>query len=100
MTGRRPAPAEFWDNIPEHFDTSGGVLHDRRYGNGGVTMTKQDYIAIAAILSNARTCPNCTSAQPTIDHITRELADVMASGNTRFDRERFYGAAGMEEGQS
>jgi hypothetical protein len=24
----------------------------------------------------------------------------MASGNTRFDRERFYGAAGMEEGQS
>jgi hypothetical protein len=25
---------------------------------------------------------------------------VMASGNTSFDRERFYGAAGMEEGQS
>jgi predicted secreted Zn-dependent protease len=63
-------------------------------------MSKQDYITIAATLSNARTCPNCTSAQATIDHITRELADLMASGNTRFDRERFYEAAGMGREQS
>jgi hypothetical protein len=59
-------------------------------------MSKQDYIAIAAILSEARTwARGRANTGPTIDYITRELADVMASGNTRFDRERFYGAAGM-----
>jgi hypothetical protein len=67
-------------------------------------MSKKDYIAIAAILAETRTWARdrapFASTQPTIDHITRELADVMAAGNTRFDRERFCKAAGMEEGQS
>jgi hypothetical protein len=64
-------------------------------------MTAKDFRAIAAILAEARTWAGARAGRlATIDHITRELADVMASGNTSFDRERFYGAAGMEEGQS
>jgi hypothetical protein len=64
-------------------------------------MTAKDFRAIAATLSEARTLAQSgASTQAAIDYITRELADVMASGNPRFDRERFYGAAGMEREQS
>jgi hypothetical protein len=64
-------------------------------------MTAKDFRAIAAILSETRTwARGRANTQPTIDHITRELASVLAAGNTRFDRERFCKAAGMEEGQS
>lgn len=27
----------FWENIPDHFDTSGGVLHDTRYDRSDMT---------------------------------------------------------------
>ena len=60
-------------------------------------MTKQDYIKIAAILAATREWGrDRANVQPTIDHITRELAGVMAAGNPRFDRQRFCDAAGLD----
>ena len=60
-------------------------------------MTRTDYIQIAAILTETRTwARDRANTQPTIDHIVRELADLMAAGNPNFDRKRFYAATGME----
>ena len=61
-------------------------------------MTAKDFRAIAAILNETRTwARGRANAQPTIDHITRELASLMASGNPRFDCGRFCAAAGMNQ---
>lgn len=60
-------------------------------------MTRTDYIQIAAILTETRGwARDRANTQPTIDHITRELADLMAASNPHFDRKRFYAATGME----
>jgi ketosteroid isomerase-like protein len=59
-----------------------------------------DALADLRCMENALGREMLRRAQRSIDYITRELADVMAAGNTRFDRERFCKAAGMEEGQS
>ena len=68
-------------------------------------MTRKDYVAIAAVIANAR-LPN--GAGPFITReaaethaacrgfIGRALAGVMAQGNPRFDRERFLKACGVQ----
>ena len=57
-----------------------------------MSMTRQDYIAIAGLLAEERRNARDTQA---VSNLTRALADLMASGNPNFDRLRFYAAAGM-----
>lgn len=61
-------------------------------------MTRQDYEAIAAILARTRTWASGPGAVAALNHITSDLADLMAAGNPRFDRQRFEAAAGMDHG--
>lgn len=51
-----------------------------------MSMTKKNYVQIAAILSEAG-----QYGDP-VDYITAELCDVFAQDNPRFDRERFIAA--------
>ena len=66
-----------------------------------MSMSQKDYQAIAAILAAERelaaTRPSAYAGRiDAIDHITRDLADLMAADNSRFDRGRFYAAAGLD----
>lgn len=65
-----------------------------------MSMSQKDYKAIAAILTETRRLAEAKTVQygprQAIDHITRELADLMAADNSRFDRGRFYAAAGLD----
>ena len=62
-------------------------------------MTRKDYIAIAAALSNVRNSyapnwdPNLFRA---CDDHAKQLAHVLAQDNPRFDRARFLKAAGVQ----
>jgi hypothetical protein len=58
-------------------------------------MNRKDYQAIADVLVNERGRVSMRAASQAITNITRALADVMAKDNPRFDRARFYEAAGM-----
>ena len=58
-------------------------------------MTKRDYIAVAAILRGdiESQTPKCKLA---LQNTGRSLADMFARDNHRFDRDRFYIAAGIK----
>lgn len=58
-------------------------------------MTKKDYIAIAAVLAEAKG-KHPRSGERTRDEIVRGLADMLARDNMHFDRNRFYIAAGVK----
>lgn len=58
-------------------------------------MTRRDYIAIARAIMVARAEGEFdVTFQAALDEVTRTLALELAADNPRFDRERFYGAAG------
>ncbi len=63
-------------------------------------MTRQDYIKIADVLRAEREAATMRAATQAVDNITRRMAGLLASDSPRFDRERFYSAAGMQEGRS
>lgn len=64
-------------------------------------MTKKDYVAIARVISDGQfiNCPTAAEYQinlATRSKIGRQLADVCASDNPRFDRARFLAACGVQ----
>lgn len=59
-------------------------------------MTRKHYIEIAAILAGERAIADDRDRR-VLDNFTRSLADVLKRDNPRFDRQRFYDAAGLEE---
>lgn len=61
-----------------------------------MSMTRKDFVAIAAALKNAQPSahdPNVAHIQHRID--CREVAGVLAGTNPRFDRDRFLAACGV-----
>lgn len=92
----------------EHVDTStlpyGDTDHGHTIGNG---MTRKHYVALAAELRRQDPRPNAEHFDyPTANAWERGaydewstivigIADVLAADNPRFDRQRFYAAAGM-----
>lgn len=53
-------------------------------------MSKRDYQAIARAIHGIRTRPERDESElDVLDVVTGELADIMAAGNPRFDRNRF-----------
>lgn len=64
-------------------------------------MTKKDYIAIAAALSNGALINCTTKGELAVNTATRrkiaqELAGTFALGNPRFDAARFLAACGVQ----
>ncbi len=57
-----------------------------------VRMTRKDFVPIAAMLHNLRREADLDVG--TLDAVTIELSDILAASNPRFDRMRFYQAAG------
>ena len=67
-------------------------------------MTKKDYIAIANIIKGTKvsavTHVNKTIGEAedsTADYIARSLATIMEEDNSRFDREKFLTACGVQD---
>ncbi len=60
-------------------------------------MTRKDYVRLAAGLLTARLEAADAAEERGVERATRRLADALAGDNGRFDRERFYSAAGMGE---
>lgn len=58
-------------------------------------MTKKDYIAIAAVLAEAKGS-HPRSGEKTREQIAHGLVSIMARDNTSFDRDRFLIAAGVK----
>jgi hypothetical protein len=71
-------------------------------------MSRKDYVRMAAMIAGeyamARHLAGCTDRTVAtdasiilvreLDNITRSLADILKQDNSRFDRQRFYDAAG------
>ena len=57
------------------------------------TMTRKDYVAIAAAIKDT---PNNCGTETMRYRIAFAIADVMARDNPRFDRARFLAAAGVQ----
>lgn len=56
-------------------------------------MTRKDYIAVSNIISAEKSVNRDNpDVLLTLINVTHSLADVMASDNPNFDRERFYAA--------
>jgi hypothetical protein len=59
-------------------------------------MSRKDYRAFAAILAEAGMySPDPDGAAPTINLIAHGMAGVFERDNRRFDRARFFSAAGL-----
>jgi hypothetical protein len=59
-------------------------------------MSRKDFEAIAAVLAGDMAC-STPAERWRVQCITLSLADVCAKSNPRFDRERFYVAAGLDK---
>jgi hypothetical protein len=58
-------------------------------------MTRRHYIAVAALLAGERALARHHVVElRVVDNLTLSLADLFKADNARFDRERFYAAAG------
>jgi hypothetical protein len=61
-------------------------------------VTRRHYIKVAALLAAKRSLARHHLAELRfVDNLTRSLADLFAQDNPRFDRQRFYVAAGKPE---
>lgn len=63
--------------------------------------TRQHYKAIAEILQSERSFAidiegHCYNCKERIRHIIVEMADYFATDNSRFDRQKFLAACGLE----
>lgn len=65
-------------------------------------MTRKHFELIAKAIADVRDIESRRGhdASPgyVLDHVARELADVLATTNTSFDRQRFLLAAGFQSG--
>ena len=62
-------------------------------------MSKKLYERTAAVLlAETAVTTRDLAARRTVENITYSLADIFAQDNPRFDREKFYEAAGMPGG--
>jgi hypothetical protein len=60
-------------------------------------MTRKHYVEVAAILAGERAVyASKPDAVRVLDNVTHSLADVFKRDNSRFDRQRFYDAAGLD----
>jgi hypothetical protein len=69
-------------------------------------MSRKHYVAVAAMLAGEYAMAHhaVNNGQPhdgktqlrTLDNVTRSLADMFKQDNSRFDRGRFYTAAGSD----
>ncbi len=70
--------------------------------NGASTMTRKDYVLLAAALASAKPAPHMhgpdhgLAAREQHKRDCEAIADALAE-NPRFDRERFLKACGIEE---
>ncbi len=60
-------------------------------------MTRKDYVRLAEALLMAHLETADAGEERGVERATVRLADALAGDNGRFDRERFYSAAGMGE---
>lgn len=61
-------------------------------------MTRKDYVALAAAISEARAkTDDLPGAAYTLSMATVTIANALAADNPRFDRARFYAAAGTSD---
>ena len=60
-----------------------------------MSMSRKHYQAFAALLAAERAIAPL-EANRTVDNVTLAIADLFAQDNPRFDRYRFYDAAGRE----
>lgn len=58
-----------------------------------MSMTKKDYIVIAAIIDSAQAEHGSSDG---LDDVAKELAAYFKRDNSRFDHDRFMEACGME----
>ncbi len=59
-------------------------------------MTRKNYVKLADALLSARCEARSREALATVDITISCVADALANDNPRFDRERFYRAAGHD----
>lgn len=62
-------------------------------------MTRKDYIKVADMLAGEFALArhdNTVGAVAALRNVTFGIADIFAQDNPRFDRQRFYTAAGLE----
>lgn len=63
----------------------------------GDTMSRKDYESLAAVINGERACAGGNKDRlRTASNIARSMADVFKRDNSRFDRERFYAACGLD----
>ncbi len=60
-------------------------------------MSRQHYVAVAAVLAGDRACAANDAERRLIDNIARSLAQVFRRDNPSFDYDRFYEAVGVEQ---
>jgi hypothetical protein len=67
-------------------------------------VSKKGYVALASAIAELRRLHSPTAdtedlsvETDLLDEVTRRIAGVLAEGNPRFDRRRFYQAAGVKE---
>ena len=60
-------------------------------------MSRKHYIAIASAIAREYLESRNIDERKTLKFVARNLADVCAADNSRFDRERFYLACGIEK---
>ncbi len=61
-------------------------------------MSRKDYCAIANVIAGEVALAENDGADHTVstlENVARSVADVFAADNPRFDRQRFYTAAGI-----
>lgn len=63
-------------------------------------MSTKDYVAVAAVLADLKGFAAPNHSNPSYDsltlyRVTQRMADLFADDNPRFNRERFYAAAGV-----
>ena len=60
-----------------------------------MSMSKKDYVKVASIIHDALQESGTYDAWASVYEVGQRLADMFAADNPRFDRDRFYKAAGL-----
>jgi hypothetical protein len=61
-------------------------------------MSRKDYVALAAVIAGEVACAGGNKYKlRTASNVARSMADVFKRDNSRFDRQRFYTACGLDE---
>jgi hypothetical protein len=65
-----------------------------------MAMSRKDYVAFAAMLADRRKYADSRDEHMLLDTITGEMATIFGRDNGRFNRQRFYTAAGYDSPQA